>query len=356
MLDTLAWIPHPTAEWLRARVISQGDDGSVTLQEVDGEATHTTAGGEELLLVNELPESGVEDMTNLSNLHEPALLDNLRHRFQHDHVYTYTGKICIAVNPFNWQVSQPLYAESLLMRYRGVQFGELPPHVYAIAEDAYQQVLSEQRNQSILISGESGAGKTESVKIMMQYLAVVSKTGDQNKVAAQVLASNPLLEAFGNAKTLRNDNSSRFGKFIEMQFDEAYSMAGAKIQIYLLEKSRVIAQGEGERNYHVFYQLLAGLSVEERVDFGLSTWPIESLTLLSQSGCISIAGLDDAAMLQRTREAMHAIGMEASEHAHVLRTLAAVLLLAQVMISSVPRGGLLSPPPCKPPDRQMIAK
>ena len=174
------------------------------------------------MLVNELPEDGVENMTQLNYVHAPALLDNLRYRFSKDYVYTYTGKICIAVNPFSWKVSKPLYEESLLVQYRGKELGDKPPHVYAIAEDAYQHIVNDRRNQSILVSGESGAGKTESVKVMMQYLAVVSKSGDQNKVAAQVLASNPLLEAFGNAKTSRNNNSSRFGKFIEILFNSAY--------------------------------------------------------------------------------------------------------------------------------------
>ena len=215
------------------------------------------------------------------------------------------------------------------MQYRGQEMGDQPPHVYAIAEDAYQQILAEGSNQSILVSGESGAGKTESVKIMMQYLAVVSKSGHQNKVAAQVLASNPLLEAFGNARTMRNNNSSRFGKFIEIQFDRRFKMSGARIHIYLLEKSRVIQQSNGERNYHVFYQLLAGLPAEERASIHLSA-PIDELTLLNQSGCIVIDGIDDAAELKRTREAMDAIGMEEAEHVQVIRTLAAVLLLAQV--------------------------
>ena len=129
-----------------------------------------------MLLTNELPEDGVENMTRLNYLHEPALLNNLRHRFERDHVYTYTGRICIAVNPFNWQVSEPLYAESLLLKYRSKELDDMPPHVYGIAEQAYQQIVSDGSNQSILVSGESGAGKTESVKIMMQYLAVVSKS------------------------------------------------------------------------------------------------------------------------------------------------------------------------------------
>ena len=184
---TLAWVPSKATdgEWLQAKVSSQGEDGTVTLEALETGEVHTTT-AEKLLLVNELPEDGVEDMTRLNYLHEPALLNNLRHRFARDHVYTYTGKICIAVNPFSWKVSDLLYTEEVLLRYRGQEFGDRSPHVYAVAEDAYQKILDSRSNQSILVSGESGAGKTETVKIMMQYLAVVSKSGDQNKVAAQV--------------------------------------------------------------------------------------------------------------------------------------------------------------------------
>ena len=265
MDDTRAWVRGEIdGEWLEARVVSRDADGGATLETLSTKE-QSTAKAEELLLANELPEQGVEDMTRLNYLHEPALLNNLKHRFERDKIYTYTGKICIG-QPTNWAVSKPLYAESLLVKYRAKEFGQLPPHVYAIAEEGYQRILAasalgKQDNQSILVSGESGAGKTESVKVMMQYLAFVSKSGDTNRVAEQVLASNPLLEAFGNARTLRNNNSSRFGKFIEIQFSaRVYKMAGARIHIYLLEKSRVTQQSEGERSYHIFYQLLAGLA------------------------------------------------------------------------------------------------
>eukprot|EP00900_Chrysochromulina_parva_P008310 jgi/Chrpa1/17480/Chrysochromulina_OHIO_Genome00007564-RA len=328
--DTLAWMPSPTqdGEWLQARAVRQGEDGSVDLEALQTGDKYSTS-SDKLMLVNELPEDGVENMTQLNYLHEPALLDNLRYRFSKDHVYTYTGKICIAVNPFSWKVSKPLYEESLLVQYRGKELGDKPPHVYAIAEDAYQHIVNDRRNQSILVSGESGAGKTESVKVMMQYLAVVSKSGDQNKVAAQVLASNPLLEAFGNAKTSRNNNSSRFGKFIEIQFNRAFKMVGARIHVYLLEKPRVIQQNEGERNYHVFYQLMAGLSDDERKEIHLDV-AIDKLALLNQSGCVAIEGVDDHEEMQATRGAMHAIGMEEPEHKHVMRAIASVLLLAQL--------------------------
>ena len=334
--STKAWVPSKSVdgEWLEAKITAHNEDGSVTLETLTTGETHTQP-SDKLLLANELPEEGVENMTRLNYLHEPALLDNLRHRFSRDHVYTYTGKICIAVNPFNWQVSQPLYAEELLVKYRRAELDDMPPHVYGIAEQAYQAILNQSANQSILVSGESGAGKTESVKIMMQYLAVVSKSSGkaENQVAQQVLASNPLLEAFGNARTLRNNNSSRFGKFIEIQFGRSFKMSGARIHIYLLEKSRVVQQSTGERNYHVFYQLLAGLTADERSQIHLEP-PIEEFHLLNQSGCTAIEGVDDAAEMRRTRTAMGKVGLADEDILSVTRTLAAVLLLAQLQFES----------------------
>ena len=168
----------------------------------------------QLFLANTLPDDGVEDMTKLNYLHEPALLNNLRHRFERNHVYTYTGKICIAVNPFDWQVSEPLYQESVLLRYRAKEMGELPPHVYAVAEDAYQRLIAADRgdggkNQSILVSGESGAGKTESVKIMMNYLAAVSKTAELNRVADQVRASPDTASRLRESGTIESPAPAR---------------------------------------------------------------------------------------------------------------------------------------------------
>ena len=331
--ETQAWAPSEVdGDWLEATVVQRREDGTVVLRTKETGAEHTCT-AETLYLMNTLPEEGMDDMARLNYLHEPALLNNLRHRFARDHVYTYTAKICIAVNPFNWMVSKPLYAPELLVKYRGREMSDLPPHVYAIAEDAYQQILNadgpNQANQSILVSGESGAGKTESVKIMMNYLAAVSKAGETNKVAEQVLASNPLLEAFGNARTMRNDNSSRFGKFIEIQFGKGYKMSGANIHIYLLEKTRVVQQSQGERNYHVFYQLLAGLSAEERGALHLEP-PIETFALVNQSGCITINGVDDAAEFRRTRGAMESVGMDVEQQMAATRSIAVVLLLAQL--------------------------
>ena len=247
---TLVWARAGHGGWQEARLVGYGPSGAAILESVEGQERFTID-ADGLLMQNELPDGGVEDMTTLEHLHEPGLLRNLRHRFELGRIYTYTGAICIALNPFDWAASDHLYVQSLMLQYRSKALGALPPHVYAVAEEAYARMRGERRvpgappagrNQSILVSGESGSGKTESVKIMMSYLASVSKGGEQNRVAEQVLASNPLLEAFGNACTLRNQNSSRFGKFIEITFNAAAQMCGAVIYVYLLEKTRVTLQ------------------------------------------------------------------------------------------------------------------
>ncbi|CAA0838022.1 Myosin-15 [Striga hermonthica] len=200
---------------------------------------------------------GVDDMTKLTYLNEPGVLDNLRRRYALNEIYTYTGSILIAVNPFT--KLPHLYNMHMMEQYKGAPFGELSPHVFAVADASYRAMMSEGRSQSILVSGESGAGKTETTKLIMQYLTYVGGRAaeDDRTVEQQVLESNPLLEAFGNARTVRNDNSSRFGKFVEIQFDANGRISGAAIRTYLLERSRVVQITDPERNYHCFYQLCA---------------------------------------------------------------------------------------------------
>ncbi|POM67518.1 Myosin-like protein, partial [Phytophthora palmivora] len=213
-----------------------------------------------------------EDILQMSDLSEQSLLENLRRRYEHELIYTYVGHILIAINPYQ---QLDVYSERKMTEYYGKAMGMLPPHVFALADHAYTQLIQggalDPANQSIIISGESGSGKTETTKIIMQYLAratsyrkeegsVVDTTmsGALGKLEERVLESNPLLESFGNAKTLRNDNSSRFGKFIEIQFNHHGKIVGAQILNFLLEKTRIVSQSLGERNYHIFYQLLAG--------------------------------------------------------------------------------------------------
>uniref|UniRef100_A0A8C3PT13 Myosin VC n=1 Tax=Calidris pygmaea TaxID=425635 RepID=A0A8C3PT13_9CHAR len=198
---------------------------------------------------------GENDLTALSYLHEPAVLHNLKVRFVESKlIYTYSGIILVAINPYK---QLPIYGDAIIHAYSGQNMGDMDPHIFAVAEEAYKQMARNNKNQSIIVSGESGAGKTVSARYTMRYFATVSKSSSNAHVEDKVLASNPITEAVGNAKTTRNDNSSRFGKYTEISFDQRYQIIGANMRTYLLEKSRVVFQSENERNYHIFYQLCA---------------------------------------------------------------------------------------------------
>jgi myosin heavy subunit len=204
---------------------------------------------------------GVENMDDMIHLHEAAILHNLRLRFRQDQIYTSTGPILIAVNPFK---RLPLYTDDVIKRYRRCRPGTQGPHCYLTAEEAFQDMKNHNRDQSLVICGESGAGKTETTKHMLSYLSKTAAKAGGGPVETKIMQSNPIMEGFGNAKTLNNDNSSRFGKFIKVQFSPQCWVTGALITNYLLEKSRIVFQGGGERNYHVFYQLVAGATDEQR--------------------------------------------------------------------------------------------
>eukprot|EP01137_Pigoraptor_chileana_P030971 Opistho-2@18160 len=202
---------------------------------------------------------GAEDMTQLGDYDEGSLLNNIKIRFEKDVIYTYTGSILVAINPFK---PVPTYGPDQFRRYKGQRIGQLPPHIFAIADSTFTSLFRDKINQCVVISGESGAGKTESTKYILQYLANLNSK--HSLVEEQILQANPIMEAFGNAKTERNNNSSRFGKFIKIQFNDQGGIDGASIAEYLLEKSRVVQQSKLERNYHVFYNLLAGATAQEK--------------------------------------------------------------------------------------------
>ena len=276
-----------------------------------------------------------EDMVKLSYLHEAGVLHNLRRRYARDEIYTYTGQILIAVNPF--QKIPHLYDQAMMEMYGGAEQGELSPHVYAVAEAAYKQMLSEGGSQSILVSGESGAGKTETAKHIMQYLAHSAKHEDGTSgVEKQVLETNPLLEAFGNAKTVRNDNSSRFGKFTEILFDEEDKISGAAIRTYLLERSRVVRVSDPERNFHVFYQILAGASKEEKSKWRLDGKTFEDFYYLNQSKCVKLERISDVVGYEETQNAMEVVGISESEREDVFGVVSGVLHLGNIDFSPSP--------------------
>ncbi|XP_022732059.1 myosin-15-like isoform X6 [Durio zibethinus] len=272
---------------------------------------------------------GVDDMTKLTYLNEPGVLYNLERRYALNDIYTYTGGILIAVNPFT--KLPHLYNVHMMEQYKGAPFGELSPHVFAVADVSYRAMMNEGRSQSILVSGESGAGKTETTKLIMQYLTFVGghAAGDDRSVEQQVLESNPLLEAFGNARTVRNDNSSRFGKFVEIQFDANGRISGAAIRTYLLERSRVVQITDPERNYHCFYQLCASGKDAEKYKLGHPS----HCHYLNQSKTYELEGVSSAEEYMKTRRAMDIVGINHEDQEAIFRTLAAILHLGNIEFS-----------------------
>ncbi|CAH1448881.1 unnamed protein product [Lactuca virosa] len=319
------WVEDPALAWI---------DGEVT--RVNGQElhVHTTKGKTIVTNVSkvfpkdtEAPPGGVDDMTRLSYLHEPGVLQNLAARYELNEIYTYTGNILIAINPF--QRLPHLYDTHMMEQYKGAGFGELSPHVFAVADVAYRAMMNEGKSNSILVSGESGAGKTETTKMLMRYLAHLGgRSGVEGRtVEQQVLESNPVLEAFGNAKTVRNNNSSRFGKFVEIQFDKSGRISGAAIRTYLLERSRVCQISDPERNYHCFY-LLCAAPPEDREKFKLES--PQSYHYLNQSKSYELEGVSDAHEYLATRRAMDIVGISEEEQDAIFRVVAAILHLGNV--------------------------
>ncbi|KAG2256591.1 hypothetical protein Bca52824_075885 [Brassica carinata] len=275
----------------------------------------------------EAPAGGVDDMTKLSYLHEPGVLQNLKIRYELNEIYTYTGNILIAINPF--QRLPHIYDAHMMQQYKGAPFGELNPHVFAVADVAYRAMINEGKSNSILVSGESGAGKTETTKMLMRYLAYLGGRAvtEGRTVEQQVLESNPVLEAFGNAKTVRNNNSSRFGKFVEIQFDKQGRISGAAIRTYLLERSRVCQISDPERNYHCFYLLCAAPQEEiEKYKLGHP----KTFHYLNQSKCYELVGISDAHDYLATRRAMDIVGISEKEQEAIFRVVAAILHIGNI--------------------------
>uniref|UniRef100_A0A674EZV9 Unconventional myosin-Ib n=1 Tax=Salmo trutta TaxID=8032 RepID=A0A674EZV9_SALTR len=269
---------------------------------------------------------GVGDMVLLEPLNEDSFIENLRKRFDHNEIYTYIGSVVISMNPYR---SLPIFTPEKVEEYRNRNFYELSPHIYALADEAYRSLRDQDKDQCILITGESGAGKTEASKLVMSYVAAVCGKGQEvNKVKEQLLQSNPVLEAFGNAKTVRNDNSSRFGKYMDIEFDFKGDPLGGVISNYLLEKSRVCKQPRGERNFHIFYQLLSGASGDTLTKLKLDR-DFSKYNYLSLDSA-TVNGLDDAASFRTVRNAMQIVGFMEDEVQLVLELVAAVLKLGNI--------------------------
>ncbi|XP_063305190.1 unconventional myosin-Ie [Pelobates fuscus] len=270
--------------------------------------------------------SGVDDMVLLSKITEDSIVENLKKRYMDDFIFTYIGPVLISVNPFK---QMPYFGEKEIEMYQGAAQYENPPHIYALADNMYRNMIIDRENQCVIISGESGAGKTVAAKYIMGYVSKVSGGGPKvQHVKDIILQSNPLLEAFGNAKTVRNNNSSRFGKYFEIQFSPGGEPDGGKISNFLLEKSRVVMRNPGERSFHIFYQMIEGSSKEQRNALGITS--IDYYYYLSQSGSYKVDDINDKRDFQETMHAMNVIGIFAEEQAMVLQIVAGVLHLGNI--------------------------
>ncbi|XP_075348151.1 unconventional myosin-VIIa isoform X1 [Mycteria americana] len=261
---------------------------------------------------------GVEDMIRLGDLNEAGILRNLLIRYREHLIYTYTGSILVAVNPYQLL---PIYSPEQIRLYTNKKIGEMPPHIFAIADNCYFNMQRNNKDQCCIISGESGAGKTESTKLILQFLAAIS--GQHSWIEQQVLEANPILEAFGNAKTIRNDNSSRFGKYIDIHFNKRGAIEGAKIEQYLLEKSRVCRQAQDERNYHVFYCMLRGMTMEQKKKLGLGK--ATDYNYLAMGNCTTCDGRDDSKEYANIRSAMKVLMFTDTENWEISKLLASIL-------------------------------
>lgn len=272
-------------------------------------------------------EVGVSDLTLLTTISDESINDNLKKRFQNGTIYTYIGHVLISVNPFR---DLGIYTDAIMQSYQGKNRLEVPPHVYAIAESMYYNLKAYNENQCVIISGESGAGKTEAAKKIMEYIAATSSTHSESigKIKDMVLATNPLLESFGCAKTLRNNNSSRHGKYLEIRFNAQFEPCAGNITNYLLEKQRVVSQITNERNFHIFYQFTKGAPENYRQLFGVQL--PEQYVYTSASKCTSVDTIDDVKDFQDTIKAMQVIGLSQDEQDQIFRMLASILWIGNI--------------------------
>ncbi|KAM5166366.1 unconventional myosin-VI isoform 2-T3 [Callospermophilus lateralis] len=260
------WAPHPTDGFQMGNIVDIGPD-SLTIEPLNQKGKTFLALINQVFPAEEDSKKDVEDNCSLMYLNEATLLHNIKVRYSKDRIYTYVANILIAVNPY-FDIPK-IYSSDTIKSYQGKSLGTMPPHVFAIADKAFRDMKVLKISQSVIVSGESGAGKTENTKFVLRYLTESYGTGQD--IDERIVEANPLLEAFGNAKTVRNNNSSRFGKFVEIHFNEKSSVVGGFVSHYLLEKSRICVQGKEERNYHIFYRLCAGASEDIREKLHLSS-------------------------------------------------------------------------------------
>ncbi|KAK3091423.1 hypothetical protein FSP39_019778 [Pinctada imbricata] len=334
----LIWIPHEVHGFCAASIKS--DHGEELEVEVEESGKRFRVHRDDCQKMNPPKFNKVEDMAELTCLNEASVLHNLKDRYYSGLIYTYSGLFCVVVNPYK---RLPIYTDKVIELYKGKKRHEVPPHVFAITDTAYRSML--QASPLFLHRGESGAGKTENTKKVIQYLAYVAASSRSNRSSVsnlhipgelenQLLQANPILEAFGNAKTIKNDNSSRFGKFIRINFDSSGYICGANIETYLLEKSRAVRQAEQERCFHIFYQFFAGATPQQKKEFLLDD--IRNYKFLTH-GHVPVPGVDDANDFKSTAESMTIMGISAEEQAAILRVVSAVLLFGNMTFKAESR-------------------
>lgn len=347
----LVWVPDPKDGFVQAKLESTSGDSCQVFREDTRQSVKVAK--DDVQKMNPPKFNMIEDMANLAVLNEASVLFNLRERYFNNLIYTYSGLFCVVVNPYK---ALPIYGDAIVQLYKGEKRDSLPPHVFAVADEAYRNMLQDREDQSILCTGESGAGKTENTKKVIQYLASVAAGGraratrtatdaakrrrssiglsreaglQKGELEQQLLQANPILETFGNASTVKNDNSSRFGKFIRIHFDNAGYIIGATINTYLLEKSRAVLQNEGERNFHAFYQLCRGASREDAAEMLLGD--VASYKYIT-GGDRKLPLVDDAKEYAATNAAFKIMGLGDDEIRSIWRVVSAVLQFGQLSV------------------------
>ncbi|XP_029286685.1 myosin heavy chain, fast skeletal muscle-like isoform X2 [Cottoperca gobio] len=324
---TAFFVSEPAEMYLKGK-LTKKEGGKATVDTITGKTL--TVKDTEIFPMNPPKYDKIEDMAMMTHLSEPSVLYNLKERYAAWMIYTYSGLFCVTVNPYKWL---PVYDSTVVAGYRGKKRIEAPPHIFSISDNAYQFMLQDRENQSILITGESGAGKTVNTKRVIQYFATIAVAGGKKaeeqaskmkgSLEDQIIAANPLLEAYGNAKTVRNDNSSRFGKFIRIHFATSGKLASADIETYLLEKSRVTFQLSAERSYHIFYQLMTGHKPELIEALLITTNPYD-YPMISQ-GEITVKSIDDIEEFVATDTAIDILGFTADEKIGIYKLTGAVM-------------------------------
>ncbi|KAJ3615221.1 hypothetical protein NHX12_018789 [Muraenolepis orangiensis] len=322
----LVWVPSDKLGFESGSLTEETGDECVV--ELTDSARKVKVNKDDIQKMNPPKFSKVEDMAELTCLNEASVLHNLKDRYYSGLIYTYSGLFCVVINPYK---NLPIYSEEIVDMYKGKKRHEMPPHIYAITDTSYRSMMQDREDQSILCTGESGAGKTENTKKVIQYLAHVASSfkskKEQGELEKQLLRANPILEAFGNAKTVKNDNSSRFGKFIRINFDVNGYIVGANIETYLLEKSRAIRQAKDERSFHIFYYMLTGAGEKLRSELCLEDY---SKYRFLSNGNVTILGQQDKDLFTETMEAFEIMSIPEEERTGLLKVISAVLQLGNI--------------------------